>query len=88
MLIGEIKRYIKKKKAVSITELSTEFNIDTESLDIPLRILIEKGFIEIEKSKATDIVSKCKACPMTCKLTDAENCSASESFNIYVWKNN
>lgn len=88
MLIGEIKRYIRKNNAVSITELSAQFNIDTNSLEIPLRILIEKGFIEVEKSKTTEIVSKCKSCPLSCKPTDAEDCSASESFNIYVWKKN
>lgn len=89
MLISEIKRYIKSKKAVSITDLTIEFGADMEILEMPLKILIDKGVIQIVKAGNNDESNtKCKGCPMTCKPKDVEECSTSEPFNIYTWVEN
>lgn len=86
MLISEVKRYIKRQKAVSITDLTIKFESDPETLEVPLKILIDKGIIKQELLNNNESGnSKCKGCPMTCKPKVMEQCSSSEPFKIYVW---
>lgn len=89
MLLSNIKKYIKEKSAVSLTELSLEFGIDRESLEGPLKLLVDKGLIKIEKSlDSSPGSSKCSGCPMACKPKEIEKCKPSSNFNIYTWVEN
>ncbi|MGL1891365.1 MAG: FeoC-like transcriptional regulator [Spirochaetaceae bacterium] len=86
MLVSEIKRYIKENRSVSMTDLTFKFDVDRESLEMPINILIEKGYIKVTLPIAdSNSPSKCGGCPMGCKPKEQENCSPAPSFTIYNW---
>lgn len=86
MLVSDIKKYIKERKAASITELVLQFDENRDSLDGPLKLLIDKGLIEIENSANIGAgYNKCSGCPMTCNPKDIDLCMPSAGFNIYRW---
>ncbi len=86
MLISEIKRYIKVNKAVSITDLKLEFDIDSEDLEMPLNLLMEKGYIKAElPTPDMGSSTKCSGCPMGCSSKEKESCSPTPNFIIYTW---
>ncbi len=87
MLISDLKSYIKSKKAVSATDLTLKFSLDLDSLELPIKILIDKGLIYVGKSNSIDSgAPKCKGCPMTCRPKEVDDCESSAPFNIYTWK--
>ncbi len=89
MLVSELRNFIKTKKIVSITDITMHFDIEIESLDMPLKILIEKDYIKSSSPiKDTNSNNKCAGCPMTCKQKEQENCSPAPSFKIYTWIKN
>ncbi len=87
-MVSEVKKYIQRKKSVSMTELTLEFNTDIESLEMPINVLIERGYIKAELPVPDLSTSKCKGCVMGCKPMEQEDCSPTPSFTIYSWIGN
>lgn len=86
MLISEIRNYIKKEESVSRSELRIKFDLDDDQLDIPLNLLIEKGYIESTRPNPdAEQATKCTGCPMGCKPKGQLECNTLPTFNIYRW---
>lgn len=87
MLISELRSFIRVQGSVSMTELKLKFDLEAEDLQLPLKLLIDKGYIEKQIPIADKSSSlNCKGCPMGCASEKRSNCSPAPDFTIYCWK--
>lgn len=60
-MISDIKKYMKERKIVSLSDLSVHFAVDETALEKIMELLIEKGIV-VRK----DCTGKCSECSSTC----------------------
>lgn len=87
MIVSSLKEYIKEKKSVSMTQILLDLDVTPEEVEGPLKLLIEKNYILVEKLASGDTPNnKCKACPMECTQNIKDNCGpGSNSITVYSW---
>lgn len=87
MVVSSLKEYIKEKKSVSMTQILLDLDVTPEEIEGPLKLLIDKKYILVEKLATGDTSKdKCKSCPMECSQNIMDNCGpGSNSITVYSW---